>query len=86
MLPGYKRITGSVSFVYDTANQPTISPFDLRPGNATAIPAVFYPEGTKPWACSIFPESIQFTTGPTAGAVKCSMSFQSTGAITEPTS
>ena len=89
MLPGYRKGTGSVNFIYDTANQPTISPFDLRPTATvppTPISAIFYPDGTKPWACSIYAEELGFTTGPHAGAVKATMSFQSTGPITEPSS
>ena len=93
MLPGYRKASGSVTFVYDTANQPTISPFDLRPtANVPPVPilAIFYPDGTKPWSCYIFSERLGFTTGPQAGAVKCNMSFQSTYyngiGITEPTS
>lgn len=87
VIPGYVRGSGSISFVYDTANQPTIAPFDLRPGRTnTAIAAIFYPEGTKPFTASIFPESLEFTTGPQAGAVKCSLGFQTSGAITEPSS
>ena len=89
MLPGYRKGTGSVNFIYDTANQPTISPFDLRP-TATVPPvpiaAIFSPDGTKSWSCNIYSEELGFTTGPHAGAVKCTMSFQSTGPITEPSS
>src|SRR5271166_67039 len=89
MLPGYKKASGSITFVYDTANQPSLSPYDMRPAqgiNPSPLTAIFYPEGTKPWTCSIYPESLQFTTGPTTGPVNCTMAFQSTGAITEPTS
>lgn len=89
VLPGYRQGSGSVTFVYDTANQPTIAPFDLRP-TATVPPvpiaAIFYPDGTKPWACNVYTERLGFATGPQSGAVKCTAAFQSTGAITEPTS
>lgn len=89
MLPGYRKGSGQVVFIYDTANQPTIAPFDLRPTATvppTPISAIFYPDGTKPWACSIYAERLGFATGPQAGAVKTTMAFQSTGPITEPTS
>ncbi len=87
VIPGYTRGSGSVSFVYDTANQPTIAPFDFRPGRSnTPIAAIFYPEGTKAFSASIFPESLEFTTGPQAGAVKCNLGFQTTDTITESSS
>lgn len=88
-LPGYRSGSGSVTFIYDTANQPTIAPFDLRP-TATVPPvpitAIFYPDGTKPWSCSIYSSRLGFATGPQAGAVKANMTFETTGPITEPTS
>lgn len=85
-LPGYISGSGTINFVYDTANQPTIAPYDMRPSRATPLALIVYPEGTKPFACNAWPSSLQFTTGPTAGAVKCSMAFESTGTITEPSS
>ncbi len=85
-IPGYISGSGTLNFVYDTANQPSIAPNDMRPGNATPIAMIVYPEGTKPFAFSAFPSSLGFTTGPQAGAVKCRMSFESTDTITEPTS
>lgn len=86
-LPGHVSGSGSINFVYDTSNQPTIAPYDLRPGSTTPITAIFTPDGTKPFSCSIFPSDLEFTTGPQAGpACKCSMSFESTDTITVPTS
>ena len=32
VIPGYRKGACTVTFVYDTANQPCISPFDMRPG------------------------------------------------------
>lgn len=85
-IPGYISGSGSVNFIYDTANQPTISPYDMRPGRSTPIAFIVYPDGTKPFSCNVWPSALRFTTGPTAGAVKCSMTYESTGAITEPNS
>jgi hypothetical protein len=90
VLPGYRQGSGSIAFIYDINNQPTISPFDLRPWStsATAVPlnVTFYPDQTKAFTTTMFVERLSFTTGPQAGAVKCTVSFQTTGAITEPTS
>jgi len=94
MIPGYRRGTGTVTFIYDTANQPCVSPYDMRPWvtNASAVPTlcVFSPDGTKQWSCYCFSERLGFTTGPQAGAVKCTVGLQATfyngTGITEPTS
>ena len=84
MIPGYKKVSGIISFVYDTANQPTIAPYDMRAGTLMAL--VLYPEGTKPYTFNAYSGTFRWASGPQAGAVKCSTSFQSTGAITEPIS
>lgn len=85
LLPGYKKVNGTISFVYDTANQPTISPFDMRAG--TLMTLILYPEGTKPYSFQAYSGQFEFSSGPQAGtSVKCSTNFSSTGAITEPTS
>jgi hypothetical protein len=89
VLPGYRMGSGTLTFIYDTANQPTIAPFALQPTATVppvSIPVIFYPDGTKPFATSMYTERLGFTTGPQAGAVKCTVSFQTTGPITEPTS
>lgn len=85
-LPGYRSISGNVQFVYDTANQPTISPFDMVSRSATAA-IIIYPEGTKAFSFSAYTSNFQFSTGPQAGvSVKCSCDFESTGAVTVPSS
>lgn len=89
VLPGYRMGSGSVTFIYDTANQPTVPPLSLQPTATvppTPIAAVFYPDGVKQFSCNMYTERLSFTTGPQAGAVKCTLAFQSTGPITEPSS
>lgn len=94
MIPGYRKGSGSVTFIYDTANQPCVSPNDMRPWvtNASAVPTLctFSPDGSKAWSCYVFSERLGFTTGPQAGAVKCTMAFQATyyngAGIIEPAS
>lgn len=84
-LPGYKSASGTITFVYDRANQPTVAPSDLRAG--TLLVLVLYPEGTKPFSCSAYSGSFTFSSGPQAGvSVKCSTSWESTGPIIEPAS
>jgi len=84
-LAGYNRISGSVQFVYDGANQPTIAPFDMRAGKTLA--AILTPDGTKPWSGTIMVSDIDWSSGPQAGtACKATVTFQGTGTWTEPTS
>lgn len=85
-LPGYRSISGNVQFVYDTANQPTISPFDMVSRTTTAA-IIIYPEGTKPFTFAAWTSNFNFSSGPQSGvAVKCSCDFESTGAVTVPSS
>lgn len=85
LLPGYRKASGTLTFVYDTANQPTISPFDMRAG--TLMTLILYPEGTKPFSGSAYSSEFSFASGPQAGvSVKCTCNYQTTGTFTEPTS
>lgn len=84
-LPGYITASGTLSFVYDVANQPVLDPQNLKAG--TLMVLVIYPEGTKPYSFSAYSSEFTFTTGPQAGvSVKCSCSWTSTDTITRPTS
>src|SRR4051812_22700457 len=48
VIPGYPGVRGTVTFVYDAANQPVLSPYDMRFGTLMAI--IMMPEGTKPYS------------------------------------
>ena len=85
VLPGYPGVRGTVTFVYDTLNQPTISPFDFRFGTLATI--VIKPEGTKPFSFTAYTGNFKFSSGPQAGvSVKCTTNFESTSALVRPTS
>ncbi len=84
MLPGIIGASGSLSFVYDTLNQPTVTPINQTPGQLMAL--VLKPEGTKPFTFNAYSGSLDWSSGPQAGAVKGTTSFQSTGSITVPSS
>jgi hypothetical protein len=56
----------------------------LKAGALMAL--VLYPDGTKPFSFSAYLGTFTFSSGPQAGAVKCSCNFRSTGVITQPTS
>lgn len=84
LLPQYNWATGTITFVYDTNNQPTISPFDMRPGMLMAM--ILYPDGTKPYGFNAYSGNFRFGSGPKAGTVRCTTRFESTDTITHPTS
>lgn len=84
MLPGYNGATGTLSFIYDTLNQPTLPPQNMIPG--TLMTLVLSPDGTKLWSFQAYSGAFSMPGGPTSGPVKCSTDFSSTGVITRPTS
>jgi len=85
ILPGYPGVRGQVIYVYDTLNQPTISPLDFRFGTLATI--VIKPEGTKPFSFTAYLLNFKFSTGPQAGvSVKCTSNFESTSDLVRPTS
>lgn len=84
LLPGYNWAVGTITFVYDTNNQPTIAPYDMVPGQLLTL--ILYPDGTKPYSFSAYSGSFRFASGPKAGTVRCTTNFESTGAITHPSS
>lgn len=84
VLPGVIRANGQLSFVFDTLNQPTVSPLNQTPGQALTL--VLSPDGTKQYSFGAFSGELQFSSGPKAGAVRVTTSFQSSGTITVPSS
>jgi hypothetical protein len=84
MLPGVTRAAGQLTFTYDTLNQPTVSPLNQKPGQSLAL--VLSPDGTKQYSFSAYSGELGFRSGPQAGDVEVTTSFQSSGVITVPTS
>jgi hypothetical protein len=83
-IPGYNFATGTLTFIYDTLNQPVLSPQLMIPG--TLMTLVGSPDGTKLYSFNAYSGEFQWAGGPTAGPVKCSTNYNSTGPITRPTS
>lgn len=82
--PGYNMCAGTLTFVYDTLNQPVIAP-NLIPGQTIAM--VLYPEGTKPYAITALLTEQGWDTGPQVkGPVVVTVPWESTGPYTRPTS
>ena len=84
MLPGVTKASGSLTFVFDTLNQPTVAPINQTPGQALTL--VLSPDGTKNYSFSAYSGALSWSSGPQAGAVFCTTSFESSGTITVPSS
>ncbi len=81
-IPGYNFATGTITFVYDTANSPVLSPQNMIPG--TLMTLVVSPDGTKLYSFNAYSGKFQWTGGPKSGPVMCSTDYTSTGTITRP--
>jgi hypothetical protein len=85
LLPGYNKATGTLTFVYDTLNQPTVAPNNLTPG--TLINSfIISPDGTKLYTLTVYSAGLSWTGGPKSGPVMVTVPWQSTGPFTRPTS
>lgn len=84
VIPGVTRATGQLTFVYDTLNQPTVAPINQTPGQSMTL--ILSPDGTKQFSFTAYSGELSFSSGPAAGAVNVSTSFQSSGTITVPSS
>lgn len=85
LLPGYNKANGTVSFVFDTLNQPTVGNSSQIPGALGAL--IFSPDGTKLYTLSVYFETLAIPGGPgVKGPVVCKTTWQSTGTVTRPTS
>lgn len=85
MLPGYSKASGSLTFVYDTLNQPVLSPQSQIAGALMSM--IFSPDGTKLFTFSAYSEGFDIPGGPQVkGPVVCTTNWQSTGVVTRPTS
>ena len=85
-IPGYSSVSGTLTFVYDTNNQPVMNPYNLLPQQSSPTALVLSPEGTKPYSFSAYFGTLRWSSGPKAGAVRCTSSFESTGTVTHPSS
>ncbi len=85
LLPGYNMATLALTFVYDTLNQPILSPQNMSPGATASF--IFSPDGTKLFSLAAYSESLEIPGGPAVkGPVVASVTLQSSGVVTRPTS
>ncbi len=83
-IPGYNFATGTITFVYDTANQPVLSPQNMIPGSLMTL--IVSPDGSKLYSFQAWSGEFQWAGGPRTGPTACSTNWTSEGTITRPTS
>ena len=83
ILPGIESMDGTITFIYDTLNKPTVSP-NLTPGTTATIH--FKPDGVDDFTGSFVLTELSWSSGPKAGAVRVNAKAMSSGAFTKPSS
>ncbi len=83
-LPGYNFATGTISFVYDTLNQPVLSPQNMIPGTLMTI--IISPDATKLFSFQAWSGEFQWSGGPKSGPIMCSTNYTTEAVITRPIS
>lgn len=84
-IAGITEVSGSLTFTFDSANQPTVTPYIMTPGATVAL--VLSPDGTKNYSFSAITTGYDFRSGAGVNSdVECSITFESTGVITVPSS
>ena len=84
-MPGYNFATGTLMFIYDTLNQPVLSPQNMSPGTLIN-PMILSPDGTKLYSFNAYSTEFIMPGGPTSGPVKCTCNWNTTGNVTRPSS
>jgi hypothetical protein len=94
---GVSSLNGTLSFVYDLANNPNISPQQIIPGTIATLALIADGVatantqlgsdvlGTETWAGPAIFGELTMDSGPQSGANNCSVTFESQGAWTHPT-
>lgn len=82
VLDGVEKISGTVTFVYDTAARPTVSPQQMKPRTFATIH--FKPDGTDDFSVLCLCSKFSFKSGPKAGVVYVTVNVESSGPITYP--
>jgi hypothetical protein len=84
VIDGIERLEGTITFIYDTTNKPTVAPQQMKP--RTVATCHFKPDGSDDFSASCLCLKFSFKSGPKAGAVAVTVNVKSTGAITSPAS
>lgn len=83
-LDGIESFTGTINFVYDTDNKPTVAPQQMKPRTSAVVH--LKPDGSDDFTATVLCTKFSFKAGPKAGAVMVTVTVESSGAITYPTS
>lgn len=84
VIDGIERFEGTINFIYDTQNKPTVSPQQMKPRTVATVH--LKPDGSDDFSASCLCTKFSFKSGPKAGAVAVTVTVKSTGAITYPVS
>jgi hypothetical protein len=84
VLDGVERFEGTITFIYDTSNKPTVSPQQLKPRTFAVVH--LKPDGTDDFSATVLCYKFSFKSGPKAGAVAVTVNVKSSSAITYPVS
>lgn len=84
VIDGIERFEGTINFVYDTSNKPTVAPQQMKPRTVATVH--LKPDGSDDFSASVLCTRFSFKSGPKAGAVAVAVNVKSTGPITYPTS
>ena len=84
VLDGVERFEGTITFIYDTANKPTVAPQQLKPRTFAVVH--LKPDGTDDFSATVLCSKFSFKSGPKAGAVAVTVNVKSSSAITYPVS
>lgn len=84
VIDGVERFAGTIDFIYDTSNKPTVAPQQMKPRTPATVH--LKPDGVDDFSAPVLCLGFKFSSGPAAGAVKVTVNVKSTGAIVYPTS
>ena len=83
VLDNIESFDGTLSFVYDTLNKPTVSPV-MKPRTFAVVH--LKPEGSDDFSANCLFSKFSWKSGPKAGAITITCNVMSSGPITYPLS
>lgn len=84
VIDNVERFEGTINFIYDTSNKPTVAPQQMKPRTYATVH--LKPDGSDDFTAPILCTKFSFKSGPKAGAVATTVMVKSTGAISYPNS
>jgi hypothetical protein len=84
LIDGVERFEGTINFVYDTSNKPTVAPQQMKPRTFAAVH--LKPDGADDFSATCLCKKFSFRSGPKANEVVVTVNVKSSGPITYPSS